>query len=198
MVRETDLVESEDDDTVMTTTRFEYRRHGSRVVHVVNLPVPIQLPAPIWGSAERSGGILTLPSAADKAVFSISVSNSDLSTALYDIFGLIERDPGTDLHELVAKFVQMLIDSNIGAPSIHAEMIARGLVRSVDDPQHRPDFTTGPDEPVYQVLRLSAAVMASSSVTNALAFERLREQLTRPSILTKFGTSAFDAVFGSW
>ena len=59
----------------------------------------------------------------------------------------------------------------------------------------RPDFSMWPEEPSYAVLKLKNAILQSPSITNSLAFERVKAQLTSPDTLRKFEKSAIDSLF---
>jgi hypothetical protein len=87
--------------------------------------------------------------------------------------------------------------SELRTPSVHAEIILRAMVRSTTDAMARPDFSTGPDEPPYVVLKLTPAILNSPSVTNSLAFERVKAQLTGTEILRKNTPGVLDALFGA-
>jgi len=72
-------------------------------------------------------------------------------------------------------------------------MILRGLLKA-PDLLNRPDF--GSDEnPEYKILTLPKAILNSSSLTNTLAFEEVKDQLTSYQIFRKTQKSDFDFMF---
>jgi hypothetical protein len=177
------------------TAVFWYKAAGRQKAVRMTLTVPIYLDEEAWEGAEESEGERSISPVPEMAAFHVPVANTDLSEALYAIYALIEREENTSLHELYGRLLELLIKSSIEAPSVHAEMIIRALVRSEGDPTARPDFS-GPEEPPYQILKLPAAILNSASVTNSLSFERVKAQLTSVEILEKDGAGMMDALFG--
>lgn len=190
-----DLEEDDEEEGMRTTTRFYYKLAGRNTRIEITTTVPLYLEEAVWSDVESEDGELIVSPSVDSAVFSIPVTNTDLSEALSRIFSLIERDEHTSLHETYSRLIELLTASNLWSPSIHAEMIIRAMVRDATDNMKRPDFSMWPEEPSYAVLKLKNAILQSPSVTNSLAFERVKAQLTSPDTLRKFEKSAIDSLF---
>jgi hypothetical protein len=191
-----DDVEVDEDEERQTTSVFYYKIAGKHGRLKVTTPVPIYLDEDAWESTETDDGEVNITPIQESAVFHVPVANTDLSEALHSIFNLIERDEITSYHEAYARLLELLTKSELKTPSVHAEMILRAMVRSASDLMARPDFSTGPDAPPYVVLKLTPAILNSPSVTNSLAFERVKAQLTSTEILRKRSPGVIDALFG--
>ena len=191
-----DDVEVDEDEERQTTSVFYYKIAGKHGRLKVTTPVPIYLDEDAWESTETDDGEVSITPIQESAVFHVPVANTDLSEALHSIFNLIERDEITSYHEAYARLLELLTKSELKTPSVHAEMILRAMVRSASDLMARPDFSTGPDAPPYVVLKLTPAILNSPSVTNSLAFERVKAQLTSTEILRKRSPGVIDALFG--
>ena len=191
-----DDIEIDEDEERQTTSIFYYKIAGKHGRTKVTTPVPIYLDEDAWDSTEADDGEISITPVQEAAVFHVPVANTDLTEALHSIFNLIEREEVTSYHEAYAKLLDSLHRSELRTPSVHAEIILRAMVRSADDLMARPDFSEGPDEPTYTVLKLTPAILNSPSVTNSLAFERVKAQLTSTEILRKNTPGVLDALFG--
>jgi hypothetical protein len=196
-VNSTDLDDDEgdDDEGSRMTTVFYYRVAGRQARRRAEMPVPIYLDDMAWKKAEPEDGAFAVTPVLDAALFRVPVGNTDLSEALTAVIGLIEREEITSYHIAYTRLLSLLERAELHTPSVHAEMILRALVRRPDDHTARPDFS-GEEVPPSVVLRLTPAIIASPSVTNALAFERVKFQLTGVDILSKSAPGALDALFG--
>ena len=192
-----DDVEIDEDEERMATSVFYYKVTGKHGRTKVTTPVPIYLDEDTWESTESDDGEISVTPIQESAVFHVPVANTDLSEALHSIFNLIERDEVTSYHDAYARLLGFLGKSELRTPSVHAEIILRAMVRSTADVMARPDFSDGPDEPPYVVLKLTPAILNSPSVTNSLAFERVKAQLTGTEILRKNTPGVLDALFGA-
>ena len=195
-VRLDDVEEVENEDRRGISV-FEYKLSGKAGRIRITTPIPLYLVEEIWEDAETDNGELVLRPTPETAIFQAPVTNTDLAQALHEIFGLIGRDENTCLHTTYSRLLELLERSALETPSIHAEMIIRALVRSAEDAMRRPDFTTGPDEPTYVILKLSQAILTSPSVSNSLGFERIKAQLSSPDIFKKKDKGPLDALFGA-
>jgi hypothetical protein len=191
-----DDIELDEDEDRRSTTIFYYKIAGKQSRIKITTPVPIYLDDEAWENTEVDDGELTLSPLQDSSVFQVPISNTDLSEALHSIFNLIEREEIATYHDAYARLMALLTKSELRTPSVHAEMILRAQVRSATDHMNRPDFSTGPDEPPYAVLKLTPAILSSPSVTNSLAFERVKAQLTSTDILRKTQPGVIDSLFG--
>ena len=190
-----DDIEIDEDEERQTTSVFYYKIVGKHGRTKVTTAAPIYLDDDAWESTETDDGEISITPVQESAVFHVPVTNTDLSAALHSIFNLIERDEVQSYHEAYAMLIASLIESELRTPSVHAEIILRAMVRSATDPMARPDFSVGPDEPPYAVLKLTPAILNSPSVTNSLAFERVKAQLTSTEILRKNTPGVLDALF---
>lgn len=191
----TEDLEEDEDEGVQMTNAFYYRVAGERGRLKITPPVPIYLDSDAWGSAEVEDGEISIMPSHELPVFQVPVSNTDLSEALHAIFSLLERGTLPSLHDMYASLIELLTRSEIRTPSVHAEMILRALIRDAGDHMKRPDFSSF-EEPNYEVVKLTPAILASPSITNSLAFERVKGQLTSPDVLRKTQSGALDALFG--
>ena len=191
-----DEIEIDEDEERQATSTFYYKVAGRNGRVKITTPVPVYLDEDAWGSTETDDGEIVITPIQESAVFHVPVANTDLSEALHAIFNLIEREESTSVHEAYSRLMDLLTRSELRTPSVHAEIILRAMVRSAEDPMARPDFSVGPDEPAYVMLKLTPAILNSPSVTNSLAFERVKQQLTSTEILRKNRSGVIDALFG--
>jgi hypothetical protein len=187
--------EGDGDEGGRTTTVFYFRVAGRQARTKITVPVPIFLDEDAWEGREDDEGLLAITPVPEVPIFQVLVTNTDLSEALRDIFRLIEREELSDHHEAYNRLAALLEKSAIHTPSVHAEMILRALARDPADNMARPDFSGG-EEPPVAMLKLMAAILTSPSVTNSLAFERVKAQLVGFEILQKQGEGVLDALFG--
>ena len=190
-----DDIEDDEEEGRRATSVFYYRAGGKHGRTKVTTPVPLILDEDTWITDIDDGELVISPTQ-DSTVFHVPVTNTDLSEALHRIFGLIEREDLTNLHTAYEQFSELLTRSELQTPSVHIEIILRAMIRSAADTMARPDFSVSPDEPAYTILKLKPAIIMSPSVTNSLAFERVKAQLTSTDILRKTQSSAIDALFG--
>lgn len=190
-----DDIELDEDEERRTSSIFYYRVAGKNGRLKLISPVPLYLDEDAWESTEIDDGEVAITPVQETSIFHVPVTNTDLSEALHSVFNLIEREELVSYHDAYSKLIGLLGRSEIKAPSVHAEMILRAMVRSVEDNMQRPDFS-GPDEPAYAILKLTQAILASSSVTTSLSFERVKNQLTSVEVLKKSASGVMDSLFG--
>jgi hypothetical protein len=188
-----DIEIDEVDDGMMANT-FYVKVSGDRTRHKITSDTPLYLDSEIWEDSESENGEYVISPDPSSAVFYTSISNKDLSEALHAIFGLIELEDIEDIDSGYNRFIELLIQSDIKTPSIHIEMILRALVRDASNLLQRPDYNQI-DEPQAVVLKLPQAIINSSSVTNSLAFEKVKSQLTSLDIFKKYDKGVLDAFF---
>jgi hypothetical protein len=190
-----DDIEMDEDEGRQSTSVFYYKATGKLTRTKITTPVPIYLDADAWENAEVDEGEATIIPVQETAIFQVPVSNTDLSEALHAIFTLIERDEIDTYNNGYMRLMELLTHSNLQTPSIHAEIILRALVRDNDNYMERPDFRA--ENPPYAMLKLSPAILNSPSISNSLAFERVKAQLTSTEILKKNKAGPIDALFGA-
>lgn len=132
----------------------------------------------------------------DETMFFIEVENNELSKHLHSILNLIDNKDHMDVQnkeEMLQKFHELLNESGIFVDSIHVENIIREILRQPENITKRPDWSI--DNPEYQILRVSDAIMNSDSVIISLAFEKVKKQLYEPSTYEKCAPSFLDQLF---
>ena len=185
----------DEDEGRQSTCVFYYRADGKQSRVKITTPVPIYLDDDAWENAEGDEGEIVIAPVQESTVFQVPISNTDLSEALHAIFTLIEREEIESYNSGYARLMELLTHSNLRTPSIHAEIILRALVRSAESPMERPDFSVHATS--YQMMKLSPAILNSPSISNSLAFERVKAQLTSTEILKKNKAGPIDALFGA-
>jgi hypothetical protein len=191
-----DDIEVDEDEERRMSSVFYYRIAGKNGRLKLISPVPLYLDEDAWESTEIDDGEVAITPIQETSIFQVPVTNTDLSEALHSVFNTLEREELTSYHEAYSRLIGLLGKSEIKTPSVHAEMILRAMVRSVEDNTQRPDFS-GPDEPGYAILKLTQAILASPSVTNSLSFERVKAQLVGVEVLKKSAEGVMDALFGA-
>ena len=81
------------------------------------------------------------------------------------------------------------------ATAVQCEMIINRLVRSVDNPYDRPDFTKE-DLEDYRMLSVSQAIRSNHSPLLGLSFEKVKSQMVAyDTFHERRGTSYLDAMW---
>lgn len=128
-------------------------------------------------------------------VFQFVVKNNELTKSLENILNLIESSSHLGINEyseFANTFCDLLIENGLDVMSVHAELIASILIRN-EATGERLDFSKENIDP-YKIIRVSKAVM-SGSISKALSFERIREQLANLDTYKKNETSYIDYLF---
>lgn len=128
-------------------------------------------------------------------IFQFVVKNNELTKSLENILNLIESANHlgiTDYSEFADKFCDLLIENGLSVMSVHAELIASVLVRDLETGK-RLDFSQDMLN-AYKIIRVSKAVM-SGSISKALSFERIKEQLANLDTYDKDEVSYIDNLF---
>ena len=198
-----DVIEKEGSLSIKRLTFWE----KNKAPVVVDLPIEVDILDTFFKTAifneEESTYRYDVPNDPNETeeLFSFSVQNNELSAALMAIFSLVETEENSDVDEMYAEFVRRVRKSNLSTMSVNIEMIIRALVRSCDDLTAFPDYLNTPEVdgqrqlPVEVILKLPRAVLNSPSITNSLAFERLKQQITDPDTYDKLQESVFDILF---
>lgn len=93
------------------------------------------------------------------------------------------------------KFLDLLIESNIAANVVAAELITNRLIRSVCNMYERPDFSKEELEP-YTIYTVSRALEKNKSPLIGLSFQNIKRQLLSDEIFEeRHGTSFIDAFY---
>lgn len=134
----------------------------------------------------------------DDILFNIVMENNELSASLQAIQELIETNDHLGcytIEDIVNMFLNLLNESGINMNSVHAEMIINSLVRDINNPTQRLDFTKDELDP-YVILRVTDAILKSPSVSVSLSFEQIKKQLNSPETYEKDGYSKVDELMG--
>jgi len=197
IITKEDIHTDEEEEGARVTSKFSYILSGANKPITVESPIPLFLEKDVWceGRVQEEEYTIYVEPVQHEALFSVSVANDELAAFLNAIFALIEKDDHDSVTDLYEKFMWLLSQSGIQSPSIHAEMIIRALVRDPQDLTFRPDYSTGPERPDEAILKLSPAIFNSASITNSLAFERVKNQLTDTDSFRKQSTGLLDQLF---
>ena len=133
----------------------------------------------------------------DQVLFMVEVKNEEITTSLNQIKSLIETSDhlgvGDDRHELLQKILELIDRNTVFIDSVHVECILRNLLRTPEDVSQRPDWYEPDVESVS--LRLVDAIIKGPSVTAALSFEQLIQQINDPKTFLKTGKSEMDCFY---
>lgn len=134
----------------------------------------------------------------DDSLFTIEVKNKELTEPL-KIFKKVlnsnEHMGAKTLDEFCQIFAEKLIQMNIKYELVHAEMIARALIRKKSDILQFPDFGKGGNLNDYQIVKLDDAQFHNPSVLISLPYGYLRKQLTSVELYQKCQTGPLDPLY---
>lgn len=154
--------------------------------------------------SELGGEVVEIPLVdipKDSGIFVVEVQNNELTKPLYGIMDLLDNKKkraliGIKNHEQAAqRLLDLLIESDIAADSIHGEMILRSLIRSISDILELPDFSKYNAIKDTQIMTIKSALNNHPSITVSLSFQYLSKQLESPLTFRKRDTSYLDAFF---
>ena len=135
-------------------------------------------------------------------LFLIQVVNKELTKPLYSIMHLLNNNnrgieegeaPITTIDELVQRFNELLLESNIDADFVHASLLLYPLIRKVDNVLERPDFKQY--DVNYRMLTVKSALEKHPSITVSLSYQQLKRQLTTIDTYLKTAPSYLDDFF---
>ena len=132
----------------------------------------------------------------DETLFFIEIENNELSKHLHGIINLIDQKDHlgcTTKEEVMQKFYDLVNEAGIYIDSVHLENILREILRDPYNLTKRPDWSK--EEPVYEIMRVSDAIMNSSSISTSLSFEKIKKQLYEPETYEKVDDSFLDSLF---
>ena len=136
----------------------------------------------------------------DVKIFEITILNKELTKPLYDLMNLIDKNEDEygvkgDIDSISQMYLDILIDAGISANVISAELILNRLIRSIDRPYDRPDFSRRKLEP-YGIYTVSKNLEKNRSPFVGLAFEGIKKQFLSDDLFEeKTGTSYLDPFF---
>jgi hypothetical protein len=116
----------------------------------------------------------------DIKLFEMDIENNELTKPLHQLMALLNNAGSKDLNitlsEMCQRMLDILVEANIKANVISAELIINRLVRSVADPYRRPDFSKDELEP-YTIRTVSNALENNKSPLVGLSFQNIKRQL---------------------
>lgn len=129
-------------------------------------------------------------------LFEMPIQNDELTKPLYELMHLINRSKPDDRYATIdaisQKFVELLVESGIDASAIAAECIINRLIRSVERPYERPDFSN-PDLEDYEIYEVSKALEKNKSPLIGMAYQDIKRQMLSDEFVTeRNGTSYVD------
>ncbi len=134
----------------------------------------------------------------EEKMFSIEINNNELTKPLYSIMSLLNKkghEGCTTISEMCDKLLDLMITSEIDLKSIHAEVIIRPLIRSIDNDLEFPDFSKHGAKSRYQFLTMLNALIHNNSVSVSLSTQNLQRQISSSKTYKKNGTSYLDALY---
>lgn len=136
----------------------------------------------------------------DTRLFDITILNRELTKALYDLMDLLNKNSDKygvkgDIDSISQAYLDILVDAGIGANAVSAEMVLNRLIRSIDRPYDRPDFSHRELEP-YGIYTVSKNLEKNRSPFVGLSYQDLKKQLLSDDLFEeKTGTSYLDPFF---
>ena len=115
------------------------------------------------------------------------------------IWDLLNKEKSDDIDESIDsmsnKFLDLLIESGIGANVIAAELITNRLIRSVRNKYERPDFYEEKLEP-YEIYTIRRALEKNKSPLIGISFQNIKRQFLSDELYTeRDGSSYIDALY---
>ena len=132
-------------------------------------------------------------------IFEVIILNNELTKPLYELMSLLDSDKKEGFEEVTIdtvsqRFLDIIIESGIGAAMISAELLLNRLIRKPDDVMTRPDFSRSV-MPDYYIYTITKVLENNESITCGLAFENLKRQLTNPNLDRRTEPSYMDIFF---
>lgn len=151
--------------------------------------------------AKSGRGYIKYKDMADNIMlFRIDIDNNELTKPLYDLMKILKSkavftDDGNYDYEYEAmaqKLVDILVESKIPASAVAAECILNRLLRSVEHPYERPNFSQY-DLEEYEIYTVPKAIEHNASPLLGLCVQYLKRQLLSDELVTsKTGSSYLD------
>ena len=116
----------------------------------------------------------------DTKLFEVIVFNHELTAPLYNLINLLNKNSDRDVNETIdsisQKILDILVEANISANVIAAELIINRLIRKADNIYERPDFSKKELEP-YVIVPVSKALEKNKSPLVGLSFQNIKRQI---------------------
>ncbi len=132
----------------------------------------------------------------DEGLFYFQIENFELVKTLTDIMDLVDKQNKFDIdnyHDLLNKFIELMVEGKLYTQAIHAECILRNIIRDDQDIQQPQDFTK--DVLSYQITYISKALLHNPSLLISLSYQEIADQFRRASSYKKEGKSYLDLLF---
>lgn len=120
----------------------------------------------------------------DFKLFEMEIVNKELTKPLYELMGLLNKNrpadsPYNDINAMGQKLLDILIEAKIDAHVIGTEILLNRLIRSVENPLYRPDFTVDSWDDVepYNIVTMNYALENNKSPLLGLSFQYIKRQL---------------------
>ena len=124
----------------------------------------------------------------DTKLFEIVIMNNELTKPLYSLMDLLNKNRQDTVSEsidsIAQKFLDLLIESDIKANVVAAELIINRLIRSVIHPYDRPDFTKDVLEP-YDIYTVNHCLKKNKSPLIGIVFQNVKQQLISDEMFTE-------------
>ena len=134
----------------------------------------------------------------DMKLFEINIQNKELTKPLYDLMDLINKKKDNDnetIDSMLQQFLDLMVTAKISASIVAGEVIINRLIKDVDDPYVRPDFSQQ-IMPKYQIKTVKNALTKNKSPLIGLSSENLKKQLLDDELYTtRYETSYVDPLF---
>ena len=135
----------------------------------------------------------------DMKIFEMVILNRELTKPLYQLMDLLNKEKSDDIDESIDsmsnKFLDLLIESGIGANVIAAELITNRLIRCVQNKYERPDFYEEKLEP-YEIYTIRRALEKNKSPLIGISFQNIKRQFYSDELYEeRNGTSFIDPFY---
>lgn len=134
----------------------------------------------------------------DMKLFEINIQNKELTKPLYDLMDLINKKKDNDnetIDTMLQQFLDLMVTAKISASIVAGEVIINRLIKDVNDPYVRPDFSQE-IMPKYQIKTVKNALTKNKSPLIGLSSENLKKQLLDDELYTtRYEESYVDPLF---
>lgn len=134
----------------------------------------------------------------DMKLFEINIQNKELTKPLYDLMDLINKKKDNDnetIDSMLQQFLDLMVTAKISASIVAGEVIINRLIKDVNDPYVRPDFSQEV-MPKYQIKTVKNALTKNKSPLIGLSSENLKKQLLDDELYTtRYEESYVDPLF---
>lgn len=134
----------------------------------------------------------------DMKLFEINIQNKELTKPLYNLMDLINKKKDNDnetIDSMLQQFLDLMVTAKISASIVAGEVIINRLIKDVNDPYVRPDFSQE-IMPKYQIKTVKNALTKNKSPLIGLSSENLKKQLLDDELYTtRYEESYVDPLF---